>query len=160
MSITVRPAVPADIETLVAGNIAMALEAEHKHLDPDVVRRGVRAVFDGPGLGRYFVAEVETNVVGQAMFTYEWSDWRNGTFWWLQSVYVAPVARRTGVFRALYRHIEGLAQADPNVCGLRLYVERDNERAQRTYLHCGMVDAGYLVMEVDMSGVVKRAEGG
>jgi GNAT superfamily N-acetyltransferase len=159
MSITVRPATPADIEALVAGNVAMALEAEHKHLDRDIVQRGVRAVFDDPGLGRYFVAEVEANVVGQAMFTYEWSDWRNGTFWWLQSVYVAPVARRIGVFRALYRHIEALASADPNVCGLRLYVDRDNERAQRTYRNCGMTDAGYLVMEIDMSGAVRRAEG-
>ncbi|NJD30804.1 MAG: GNAT family N-acetyltransferase [Gammaproteobacteria bacterium] len=159
MSITVRTATPADIDILVAGNIAMALEAEHKHLDPGTVQRGVRAVFDDPSLGQYFVAEVEANVVGQAMFTYEWSDWRNGTFWWLQSVYVAPVARRIGVFRALYRHIEDLAKADPAVCGLRLYVDRDNERAQRTYRNCGMADAGYLVMEVDMSGAVRRAEG-
>jgi GNAT superfamily N-acetyltransferase len=157
MSITVRPASQADIDILVAGNIAMALEAEHKQLDPEIVQRGVRAVFDDPGLGRYFVAEVEGNVVGQALFTYEWSDWRNGTFWWLQSVYVAPVARRTGVFRELYRHIEGLAKADPNVCGLRLYVDRDNARAQETFQRCGMVDAGYLVMEVDMSGAVRRA---
>jgi hypothetical protein len=83
MSITVRPALDADIDTLVAGNIAMALEAEHKRLDPATVQRGVRAVFEEPGRGRYFVAEVEGNVVGQAMITYEWSDWRNGTFWWI-----------------------------------------------------------------------------
>jgi GNAT superfamily N-acetyltransferase len=159
MSIIVRAASPADIDILAAGNIAMALEAEHKRLDPDIVQRGVRAVFDDPGLGRYFVAEVEANVVGQAMFTYEWSDWRNGVFWWLQSVYVSPVARRIGVFRALYSHIEHLAKADPKVCGLRLYVERDNDRAQKTYRSCGMVEAGYLVMEVDMSGAVQRAKG-
>jgi GNAT superfamily N-acetyltransferase len=160
MSITVRPALPSDVETLVAGNVAMALEAEHKHLDPSIVDRGVRAVFEDPARGRYYVAEVGGNVVGQAMCTYEWSDWRNGNFWWLQSVYVAPVARRTGVFREIYRHIEALAKAGPGVCGLRLYVERENERAQRTYTRCGMVDAGYIVMEVDMSGAVKRAQGG
>jgi GNAT superfamily N-acetyltransferase len=160
MSITIRAATPADIDTLVAGNVAMALEAEQKHLDPEFVQRGVRAVFEDPSRGRYFVAEVGGNVVGQAMYTYEWSDWRNGNFWWLQSVYVAPVARRTGVFREIYRHIEALAKAGPGVCGLRLYVERENERAQRTYTRCGMVDAGYIVMEVDMSGAVKRAQGG
>jgi GNAT superfamily N-acetyltransferase len=157
MSITVRPATPSDIETLVAGNVAMALEAEHKHLDPEIVQRGVSAVFEDPSHGRYFVAEVGGRVVGQAMYTYEWSDWRNGVFWWLQSVYVAPVARRTGVFRTIYRHLENLAHADPGCCGLRLYVERINERAQQTYRSCGMVDAGYVVMEVDMSGAVKSA---
>ena len=91
------------------------------------------------------------------MYTHEWSDWRNGTFWWLQSVYVAPVARRTGVFREIYRFIERLANDTPGVCGLRLYVEFDNERAQQTYARCGMVNAGYLVMEMDMSGAVTSA---
>ncbi|MFO1393465.1 MAG: GNAT family N-acetyltransferase [Steroidobacteraceae bacterium] len=160
MSIHVRPAQPGDIEAIAAGNIAMALEAEHKHLDPPTVRRGVQAVFDTPGHGCYFIAEIDDQIVGQAMYTYEWSDWRNGVFWWFQSVYVTPDARRRGVFRALYRHIEDLAKADPNVCGLRLYVERDNARAQQTYARCGMQDAGYLVMEVDMSGAVRSASGG
>jgi GNAT superfamily N-acetyltransferase len=159
MEITVRPAEARDIACLVNGNVAMALEAEHKHLDPPTVERGVRAVFESPGHGRYFVAEVEGKVVGQAMYTCEWSDWRSGDFWWFQSVYVAPEARRIGVFRALYRHIEGLAESDPAVCGLRLYVERDNERAQQTYRRCGMRDAGYVVMEVDMSGAVRSARG-
>jgi GNAT superfamily N-acetyltransferase len=159
MNIAVRAATPADIDTLVAGNVAMALEAEHKKLDPATVQRGVKAVFDEPARGRYFVAEIAGKVVGQAMYTYEWSDWRNGTFWWLQSVYVAPVARRTGVFREIYGFIERLAKNTPGVCGLRLYVELDNERAQQTYARCGMVDAGYLVMEMDMSGAVQSARG-
>ena len=159
MEITVRQAEARDIPFLVSGNIAMALEAEHKHLDPRIVERGVRAVLDSPGHGRYFVAETEGKVVGQAMYTCEWSDWRNGDFWWFQSVYVAPEARRLGVFRALYQHIERLAKSDPAVCGLRLYVERDNERAQQTYRRCGMQDAGYLVMELDMSGAVVSARG-
>jgi GNAT superfamily N-acetyltransferase len=157
MEITVRLAESRDIPFLVNGNVAMALEAEHKHLDARTVERGVRAVFESPGHGRYFVAEVDGDVVGQAMYTCEWSDWRAGDFWWFQSVYVAPEARRMGVFRALYRHIEDLARADPGVCGLRLYVERDNERAQQTYRRCGMQDAGYLVMELDMSGAVRSA---
>ena len=159
MEISVRTAESRDIPVLASGNIAMALEAEHKHLDPATVERGVRAVFESPGHGRYFVAEIAGKVVGQAMYTCEWSDWRAGDFWWFQSVYVAPEARRNGVFRALYRHVEALAKADPNVCGLRLYVERDNERAQQTYRSCGMQDAGYLVMEVDMSGAVRSARG-
>jgi len=157
MEISVRQAEARDIPFLVNGNVAMALEAEHKHLDRPTVERGVRAVFESPGHGRYFVAEVDGKVVGQAMYTCEWSDWRCGDFWWFQSVYVAPEARRAGVFRALYRHIENLAKSDPGVCGLRLYVERDNERAQETYLRCGMQDAGYVVMEVDMSGAVRSA---
>ncbi len=159
MGITVRTAEASDIPFLVDGNIAMALEAEHKHLDPPTVGRGVRAVFESPAHGRYFVAEIDGKVVGQAMYTCEWSDWRAGDFWWFQSVYVMPGARRIGVFRALYGHIEALAKTDPAVCGLRLYVERDNERAQQTYRRCGMQDAGYVVMEVDMSGAVRSARG-
>jgi GNAT superfamily N-acetyltransferase len=159
MEIAVRPAEARDIPFLVNGNVAMALEAEHKHLDLRTVERGVRAVFESPGHGRYFVAEVEGKIVGQAMYTCEWSDWRAGDFWWFQSVYVAPEARRMGVFRALYRHIEQLAVSDPAVCGLRLYVEQDNLRARETYRRCGMQDAGYVVMEVDMSGAVTSAKG-
>jgi ribosomal protein S18 acetylase RimI-like enzyme len=159
MSLTVRPAVQTDAEFLARGNIAMALEAEHKQLDPATVRLGVRAVLEDPGKGRYFVAERDDQVVGQLMITYEWSDWRNGTFWWIQSVYVIPAARRTGVFRALFRHLETLAERDRSVCGIRLYVERENERAQATYRRCGLEDGGYRVMEVDYSGAVQSARG-
>ena len=105
------------------------------------------------------MAEIDGRVVGQLMITYEWSDWRNGVFWWIQSVYVLPEARRLGVFSELYAHLERLAKATPGVCGLRLYVEHANERAQATYRRCGMVDAGYRVMEVDYSGAA-RSPGG
>ena len=159
MSITVRPAVPADAEHLARGNVAMALEAEHKRLDPVIATAGVRALFAGADRGRYFVAERAGRFVGQLMITYEWSDWRNGTFWWIQSVYVDPSARRRGVFRALYAHVDQLARADDGVCGLRLYVDRGNGRAQETYRRCGMHDSGYLVMEVDYSGAVQSAGG-
>ena len=159
MTITVRPADTADADFIAHGNAAMALETEHKQLDPATVGAGVRAALADPGKGRYFIAERDGQRVGQLMFTCEWSDWRNGTFWWIQSVYVPPEARRSGVFRALFRHVESLARQDPAVCGIRLYVERENARAQATYRHCGLEDAGYTVMEVDYSGAA-RAPGG
>jgi len=159
MSITIRPATIADADFLAAGNVAMALETEHKRLDPATIAAGVRAPFADPGKGRYFIAEQAGERVGQLMITYEWSDWRNGTFWWIQSVYVLPDARRSGVFRALFRHLEQLAAADPAVCGIRLYVERENDRAQATYRHCGLEDAGYAVMEVDYTKAAGKAGG-
>ena len=157
MSTQIRDARRDDAEFLVAGNIAMALEAEHKRLDPATVARGVRAVLEDPTKGRYFVAERAGQAVGQLMITDEWSDWRNGRFWWIQSVFVLPAARRSGVFRALFRHVEYLARSDSSVCGIRLYVERENERAQATYRHCGLADGGYVIMETDYSGAVRPA---
>jgi GNAT superfamily N-acetyltransferase len=159
MSISIRAANPGDADTIARGNVAMALETEHKRLDEGRARAGVHSVFADRSRGRYFVAEQDGRVVGQLMITYEWSDWRNGNFWWIQSVYVEPPARRGGVFRALYAHVERLAKDDPGVCGIRLYVERENHRAQLTYRHCGMEDAGYVVMEVDYS-VAAQAAGG
>jgi GNAT superfamily N-acetyltransferase len=100
---------------------------------------------DLPVAGR----ETIGSAVGTLMFTREWSDWRNGDWWWIQSVYVAPEHRRQGVYRALYRHVEQLARATPDVIGLRLYVERDNQRAQQTYTALGMVDAGYRIFEAE-----------
>jgi ribosomal protein S18 acetylase RimI-like enzyme len=159
MNTSIRAARIDDAAFLAAGNIAMALESEHKRLDPDTVTRGVTAVLGDAARGRYFVAERGGLPVGQLMVTYEWSDWRNGNFWWIQSVYVLPEARRLGVFRSLFGHLEGLARSDPTVCGIRLYVERENARAQATYRHCGLVAAGYAVMEVDYSSVESAARG-
>lgn len=160
MHVTIRPATTEDADFLAHGNAAMALETEHKRLDPQVVGAGVRAALADPAKGRYFVAERDGQRVGQLMFTHEWSDWRNGTFWWIQSVYVLPEARRSGVFRALFRHVERLAARDPGVCGIRLYVERENTRAQGTYRHCGLHDAGYTVMEVDFTAVGRPTDTG
>jgi ribosomal protein S18 acetylase RimI-like enzyme len=157
MSIIVRDARALDLDTIAAFNVAMALEAEHKRLDPAIVRRGVAAALEDASKGRYFVAEMDGTLVGQLMITYEWSDWRNGMFWWIQSVYVRPEARRAGVFRALFRHLEERARADTGVCGIRLYVEDENSRAQQTYASCGMSDGGYRVMEIDYSNAVRRA---
>jgi GNAT superfamily N-acetyltransferase len=160
MNLRIRDATATDQEFIARGNEAMALETEHKVLDPLVIRRGVGTALADSAHGRYFIAEDETGrPVGQLMVTYEWSDWRNAQFWWIQSVYVLPDARRSGVFRALFDHVDHLARSTPGVCGLRLYVELDNASAQRTYQRCGMVDANYRVFEVDHSGAIKRAQG-
>ena len=149
---TIRAATVHDVPQLRDWAIAMAQETEHKVLDPRTVDQGIRAVLDQPRRGAYFVAEGGGQAVGTLMLTYEWSDWRNGDWWWIQSVYVAPGHRRKGVYAALYAHVLAGAKADPAVCGLRLYVERDNANAQRTYESLGMVDAGYRMYEAALRG--------
>jgi len=144
---TLRRAVPADAPTIVEFNRLLAEESEGKVLDPAVLAAGVAAGLADPDKALYFVAEEAGRIVGQLMLTREWSDWRNGWIWWIQSVYVSPEARRRGIFRALYGHVETLASADPQVIGLRLYVEKDNHAAQQTYLSLGMERTGYLVLE-------------
>ncbi len=143
----IREASPADGAVLADYNSRMAEETEGRALDQGKIAPGVAALLADRNKGRYWVAECGGEIVGQLMVTYEWSDWRNGTLWWVQSVYVHPAFRRKGVFSALYRHVESLASAEPDVCGLRLYVEQNNTRAQRTYEKLGMVKPKYLVME-------------
>ena len=149
MTVTVRTATSVDLDALVRGNARMAEETEGRTLDPAVLREGVTRVLEDPAKGHYWVAEMDGRVVGQLMITREWSDWRNGVFWWIQSVFVEEDVRRAGVFRALYGHIYRLAVEDPDCCGLRLYVENYNRRAQRTYDRLGMANAGYVVMETE-----------
>ena len=149
LPVLVRPARPDDAPTIAEFNAAMALETEHKRLDPATLRAGVEHALAHPEVARYFLAESDGHVVGQLMVTMEWSDWRNATFWWIQSVYVRPDHRSRGVFKALYGQVEQLAGARTDVCGLRLYVEKDNAAAQEVYRRLGMSDAGYLVYEVD-----------
>ncbi len=147
--IEIRFAVATDADTLVTFNRLMAEETEGKCLDLRVLRAGVAAVLPG-GMdrpGRYLVAARRGRLVGALMYTWEWSDWRNGVVWWLQSVYVEPVHRRRGVFRTMYEHLRGLARADETVVGLRLYVEQDNRIAQETYSRMGMSRTGYVGME-------------
>ena len=144
---TLREGRPDDAELIAAYNSAMAEETEGKALDSDLIGPGVRRLLEDAAKGRYWVAECEGQIIGQLMVTYEWSDWRNGTIWWIQSVYVRPEWRRKGVFSALYRHVESLASDTPEVIGLRLYVEENNKQAQRTYQALGMVNPSYLVME-------------
>ena len=145
--ITVRRATIADAETIAAYNERMAMETEGKPLDASTIRKGVRRVFDTDRFGFYLVAEREEGVVGCLMITYEWSDWRCGLIWWIQSVYVHPDARRQGVYRSLYSHASDMAAQDPDVIGFRLYVETENHRAQQTYADLGMSRAHYLIYE-------------
>ena len=145
--IEVREATRADAPTIAEFNSAIARETEDKTLDAAVVGPGVATLLADPSKGRYWVAESGGQIVGQLMVTYEWSDWRNGTIWWIQSVYVHPDWRRRGIFSTLYRHVESLVAEEPAAVGLRLYVEQQNERAQQTYRALGMVTPGYVVME-------------
>lgn len=143
---TIRPAARADIPHLVDWNAAMAQETEAKVLDRAVLARGVEGVFDEPRRGFYLIAERDGVAVGSLLVTYEWSDWRSGDFWWIQSVYVVPAARRGGVFRALYGAARDKAHAAGAV-GLRLYVETENHRAQATYAGLGMARCHYFMYE-------------
>jgi len=151
MSINVRPARSTDTPRIAEFNCRLASESEDKYLDRDSVAAGVAALFESPERGQYFVAEIDSVVVGQLLITYEWSDWRNGMFWWIQSVYVIAKHRRSGLFSSLYQTVLELAKQDPVVCGLRLYVEQENNRARDIYLSRGMSMAGYEVMEVDFT---------
>ena len=145
--IMIRLAGTDDFETLVKFNRAMARETESRELLLGVVSAGVSALLEKPELGFYIVAERDGEVVGSLMVTTEWSDWRNGTFWWIQSVYVLPKARRQGIYRRLYEFVKIEAERQESVCGFRLYVERDNVPAQRTYCSLGMIETHYKVYE-------------
>ena len=150
----IRQATADDLATIVDFNITMAFETEHLVLDRPRVTEGVRAVLADAAKGRYIVAEADGVVVGQLMVTYEWSDWRNGMFWWVQSVYVEKQARGQKVFSQLYEHMKQDARKNGS-CGIRLYVDEENKVAQRTYANLGMVLTPYELMEEDF--VLKRA---
>ena len=152
MDIGIREALNNDADLIAKFNSLLALETEGVRLDPDRVGPGVKALLQDPARGRYWVAEADGRVVGQIMVTYEWSDWRNGMIWWVQSVYVHSDYRRSGVFSSLYRHVELLAKQDPQVCGIRLYVDHENVRAQQTYGSLGMNMTEYRVMETLFTG--------
>jgi ribosomal protein S18 acetylase RimI-like enzyme len=147
---SIRRATLSDLDTLVAFNAAMAQETEDKTLDEATLRSGIRALLRDEQRGRYWVAERGSRVVGALMCTTEWSDWRNGAFWWIQSVYVRPEMRRQGVFTTLYEHVRTAAQETPDACGLRLYVERGNATAQSTYEALGMARTAYEMYEADV----------
>ena len=143
----VRDARASDAEVLVAFNAAMARETEALELDLARLRSGVAAALSDSGKGRYLLAELDGRAAGCLLITREWSDWRNGWVWWIQSVYVAPDARRRGVYTALHRAVLDRARASGDVVGVRLYVDRDNRRAQATYQKLGMKEARYLLYE-------------
>ncbi|WEN15441.1 GNAT family N-acetyltransferase [Rhodanobacter sp. AS-Z3] len=149
MPLTIRPALPADLAALVEWNASMAWETEHKKLDLATLTRGVNGVFEQAQRGFYLVAERDGEPVGSLLVTREWSDWRCGDFWWVQSVYVVPAARRAGVFRALYAEVEQRA-AQSGAVGLRLYVETENRHAQATYEGLGMQRCHYFMYEMPL----------
>lgn len=146
-ALKIRSATRDDWQVIAEFNSRLAAETENKSLNRDILNAGVQALLANANHGRYFLAQHHHNIVGQMMHTREWSDWRNGEIWWLQSVYVLPEFRNQGVFRSLYQYVEELARNSPDVIGLRLYVENHNERAQKAYDRLGFHDAGYAVME-------------
>ena len=143
----IRTALPADIDSLVDFNQKMALETEGKRLDNGLLQSGVEAVFSDEGKGFYVVCEYEDSILGGLLVTFEWSDWRNKWFWWIQSVYIVPEARGKGIYRKMYDFVKAKASSVGNVCGFRLYVEKDNLSAQGVYERVGMTSSHYLMYE-------------
>jgi len=142
-----REATPSDVSVIVDFQVAMARETEELDLDREVCTRGVQAVFDDDSRGRYFLAQSDGMVIASLMITYEWSDWRNGKVWWIQSVYVRPEFRKQRVYAGLYEHVQRLVLADDSVRGIRLYVDRRNTSAQSVYTKLGMNGEHYQVFE-------------
>lgn len=151
--LNVRHARTEDAATIASFSAAMALETEGRRLDLDRLSDGTNALLKYPDRGFFMVAELEEaddrQLLGQLMITYEWSDWRNGAFWWIQSVYVDPAWRRRGVFRRMHETVMATAKTSPNVCGVRLYVEVSNGAAQAVYRKVGLTPSSYAIFETD-----------
>ncbi len=149
----VRHAKPEDAATIASFSAAMALETEGRRLDLDRLYLGTIALLESPNRGFFMVAELERaddrQLLGQLLITYEWSDWRNGEFWWIQSVYVDPAWRRQSVFRRMHETVMTTAKTSPNVCGVRLYVEENNSTAQAVYRKVGLTPSSYAIFETD-----------
>ena len=156
----VRLAKLEDAATIASFSAAMAFETEGRRLDLDRLYDGTIALLNSPDRGFFMVAELEQaddrQLLGQLMITYEWSDWRNGTFWWIQSVYVVPAWRRQNVFRLMHETVMTLAKTSPNICGIRLYVEETNSAAQAVYRKVGLAPSSYAVFETDFVLARKR----
>ena len=145
----IRRAKLEDLDAIVEYNYNLAYETEDKELDKVILTKGVRNIIQDENKGIYHVCEINGEVVGQIMYTFEWSDWRNGTFLWIQSVYVNKEFRGMGVFKALYKFIRDIADNDNNICGIRLYVEKENTIAKKTYKNIGMKECNYYIYEYD-----------
>lgn len=152
----IRQALSHDVAELTEFNINMAQETEGLKLIPEVIGAGVKSLIDNPQLGFYLVVELDNGIQASLMVTTEWSDWRNGVFWWIQSVYVRPQYRRQGLYRELYARVKELAEQEPAVCGYRLYVERENTGAQKTYESLGMSETEYKLYEELVPGLKYR----
>ena len=144
--IFVREAEQSDVSTLIEYNLSLADETESISLDKNILRLGIEKALELNNC-RYLVAELDNKIVGQTMLTSEWSDWRNGVIWWMQSVYVNPDYRKRGVFQSILKYIENLAEKTPEVKALRLYVMDDNQIARRAYQNLGIKNSSYLVYE-------------
>jgi GNAT superfamily N-acetyltransferase len=158
--VEIRKAGPADASVVTGFNAQLALETEGRLLDPGLLDAGVAAVLADSTRGIYWLAEVNRQVVGQLLITTEWSDWRNGWLWWIQSVFVKPEWRGRGVFQALYHFIEEQAAARPDTCGLRLYVDEENSRAKTAYEHLRHEETHYELFEVDFRHPGQNGHGG
>ncbi|HSK81275.1 MAG TPA: GNAT family N-acetyltransferase [Thermoanaerobaculia bacterium] len=145
--VEIREARPGDAPVIVDFQIRMARSTEDLELDFDTVTRGVAAVFADPAKGTYWVAESEDRVIGSLLTTFEWSDWRNGTVLWIQSVYVLPEWRRRGIYKSLYEHLKRQVEKSPGLRGLRLYVDQRNTAAQEVYERLGMTKEHYQMYE-------------
>ena len=145
--INLRMATVRDIDNITLFNTEMAFETESIYLDQSDLRLGIAAVLSDSNLGFYLISELEGVMIGQILITKEWSDWRNSWFWWIQSVFVEPNRRRMGVYSAMYKKIVDMAGREGNVCGLRLYVDRDNLSAKQVYSHLGMSQSHYDLYE-------------
>lgn len=143
-----RWAKPEEAQTITDFQVAMAMETEKMVLDPKICGAGVRAVFENPAYGRYLVCEVDGVVAGSLLLQNEWSDWRNGTVWWIHSLYIRPESRGLKLFSGMFSHIRSLIDADPKVRGLRLYVDKTNSNAQAVYRKLGMSDEHYATFEI------------
>ncbi len=150
-AVNIRPARMDDAETIAEFNMAMALETENTVLDTARIYPGVRHLIGNSAHGQYWVAEIDNQLAGCLAVTYEWSDWRNGQFWWIQSVYVRHEFRRQGVYRGLYQQVRNECRSRADVVGLRLYVEKDNVNAQSTYTGLGMSATDYLLFEEEFA---------
>ena len=149
MSLIIRQARSGDIDALIDFNQRIAMETEEVALDGETVRSGLERLFQSDRYGFYTVAESAGEIVGSLMITYEWSDWRNGVIWWIQSVYVRADHRRQGVYRQLYENARRLGEEAGGVVAFRLYVEKENEVAQQTYRKMGMKETYYRIFEVE-----------
>ena len=143
----IRKALNKDIDVIARYNYNLAYETENKILDMNILTKGVEAIIKDENKGIYHVCEINGEVVGQIMYTFEWSDWRNGTFLWIQSAYVNKEFRGMGVFKALYKFIRDIADNDNNICGIRLYVEKENTIAKKTYKNIGRKEYNYYIYE-------------
>ena len=145
--ITIQKAERQHIDTLIDFQQRLAYESEEVVLDGSTLRKGMEAMFADPGKGLYYIALDGEQIVGCHMITYEWSDWRNGMVWWLQSVYVTESYRKKGIFKMMYDNVISMIKKDPNLIGLRLYVDKSNERAMKVYGAMGMDGSHYTVYE-------------